>query len=187
MAGSTAPPAIDAAPIDGEALRGLLVAGTTWLARNAAAVNALNVFPVPDGDTGTNMLLTMRAAVEAAAGAQSTEPAEVMRAAAQGAVRAAGGQGEPSGRQGPASCREVLECALSAAREAVERTPDQLALLRQAGVVDAGGEGYRLILEGIALALRGEPLPAAPTAEQPAMCPTPAAERPASWAAAAMD
>src|SRR5919197_1250793 len=91
MAGSTAPPAIDAAPIDGEALRGLLVAGTTWLARNAAAVNALNVFPVPDGDTGTNMLLTMRAAVEAAAGAQSTEPAEVMRAAAQGAVMGARG------------------------------------------------------------------------------------------------
>src|SRR5262245_44332681 len=54
-------------PLDGEALLRLLSAGMRWLERNAAAVNALNVFPVPDGDTGTNMLLTIRAAVEAAA------------------------------------------------------------------------------------------------------------------------
>jgi len=48
--------------IDGPGLRGLAEAACTWLATNHEAVNALNVFPVPDGDTGTNMLLTMRSA-----------------------------------------------------------------------------------------------------------------------------
>jgi uncharacterized protein len=54
----------------------------------------------------------------------------------------------------------VLEAALAAAVQAVERTPEQLPVLRQAGVVDAGGEGYRVILEGMALVLKGEPIPA---------------------------
>ena len=48
--------------VDGPGLRALAEAACTWLATNHEAVNALNVFPVPDGDTGTNMLLTMRSA-----------------------------------------------------------------------------------------------------------------------------
>lgn len=48
--------------VDGTGLRALAEAACTWLATNHEAVNALNVFPVPDGDTGTNMLLTMRSA-----------------------------------------------------------------------------------------------------------------------------
>src|SRR5438094_9395846 len=82
--------------LDGAALLQLLSAGTRWLERNAAAVDALNVFPVPDGDTGTNMLLTMRAAVEAAGklqGADAASAAHVMRAAAHGALLGARGNG----------------------------------------------------------------------------------------------
>ena len=49
-------------PIDGQALKKLVEAGLTWLRANQQLVNALNVFPVPDGDTGTNMVLTMQSA-----------------------------------------------------------------------------------------------------------------------------
>ncbi|MGH2369128.1 MAG: DAK2 domain-containing protein, partial [Chloroflexota bacterium] len=97
MAGITQTPASDssreapATPIDGGLLRQLLRSATTWLERNAATVDALNVFPVPDGDTGTNMLLTMRAAVEAAEKAKATGAGQLMKAAAQGAVMGARG------------------------------------------------------------------------------------------------
>jgi hypothetical protein len=213
--------------LDGRTFSGLLGAATAWLERNAAAINALNVFPVPDGDTGTNMLLTMRAAVEAAAkvpGLQAGNAGAVLHAAAQGAVMGARGNSgvilsqiiaglaagvgdaatcdgtllaralaegadtayravprpvegtiltvaraageaamEAAQREGAGvTCRHVFDAALAAARTAVEQTPEQLAILRQAGVVDAGGEGCRVILEGMALAERGEPLPEAP-------------------------
>src|SRR5437588_8942897 len=55
------------AVVDGAGLLRALCAGTGWLERNVAGVNALNVFPVPDGDTGTNMFLTMKSAHAAAA------------------------------------------------------------------------------------------------------------------------
>jgi DAK2 domain fusion protein YloV len=212
----------EVAVLDGVILSSLLEAGTLWLERNAARLNALNVFPVPDGDTGTNMLLTMRSAVQAARQLAEQGAGSVMRAAAQGALMGARGNsgvilsqilagiareldehplsdgatlaralaegaasgyravGQPvegtiltvaraagaaavaaaSGRHGSkAGCRLVLERAAEAAARAVAQTPDQLPLLRQAGVVDAGGEGYRLLLEGMVYALRGEPLP----------------------------
>ncbi|MDQ6834160.1 MAG: DAK2 domain-containing protein, partial [Chloroflexota bacterium] len=57
----------DLVTVDGAGLLRSLRAGRDWLERNVAAVNALNVFPVPDGDTGTNMFLTMQAAYAAAA------------------------------------------------------------------------------------------------------------------------
>ncbi len=49
-------------PFDGQALKRLVEAGLTWLKTNQQTVNSLNVFPVPDGDTGTNMMLTMTSA-----------------------------------------------------------------------------------------------------------------------------
>src|SRR5512139_4336272 len=49
-------------PLDGQALKKLVEAGLTWLRTNQQTVNALNVFPVPDGDTGTNMVLIMQSA-----------------------------------------------------------------------------------------------------------------------------
>ena len=51
-------------PLDGQSLKTLVEAGLTWLRTNQQTVNALNVFPVPDGDTGTNMVLTMQAALD---------------------------------------------------------------------------------------------------------------------------
>ena len=63
-------PAAAARPLDGEALLGAFAGGTQALARQADAINAINVFPVPDGDTGTNMSLTMRAALEEAGRAE---------------------------------------------------------------------------------------------------------------------
>src|SRR5687768_12478187 len=209
------------APLDSATLTRLIRGGTSWLERNAAVVNQLNVFPVPDGDTGTNMLLTMRAAADGATKTKAAETGAVMRAIAQGAVMGARGNsgvilsqivaGLARGLEGTTtvdgpsfaraimegsatayravtrpvegtiltvareagegamdvlsahadpSCIEVLEAALASAVQAVERTPEQLPVLRQAGVVDAGGEGYRVILEGMALVLRGEPIPA---------------------------
>src|SRR6266508_5964626 len=49
-------------PIDGQSLKRLVDAGLTWLRTNQQTVNSLNVFPVPDGDTGTNMVLTLQSA-----------------------------------------------------------------------------------------------------------------------------
>ena len=52
--------------ITGQELREMFAAATAWLEKNAPDIDDLNVFPVPDGDTGTNMLLTMRSSVEEA-------------------------------------------------------------------------------------------------------------------------
>ena len=203
--------------LDGPTLRRLLESGAAWLARNATPLNDLNVFPVPDGDTGTNMVLTMRSGVEGLAN-MPDGAAQIARAAAQGAVmgargnsgvilsqilagmarglearcdaeglaaalvegaetayravprpvegtiltvaRAAGEAAQAAVREaGDAGCEQVLAEAHAGAQRAVERTPEQLPLLRQAGVVDAGGEGYRVLLEGMLYALRGIPLP----------------------------
>ena len=72
-------------------MQDLLNAGLAWLDRHHEIVNALNVFPVPDGDTGTNMLLTMRSACQEikSEGAQSVS--DVARAAAHGALMGARG------------------------------------------------------------------------------------------------
>ena len=222
-----APVSPAAETLGGEDFRRLLQSATTWLERNAAAVDALNVFPVPDGDTGTNMLLTMRATLDGARKVKGSAAGAVLKGAAQGAVMGARGNsgvilsqiiagiargaGEHETCDGsllaaalaegaatayravsrpvegtiltvarlagdgavaaagqppagvPLTCRYVMERAHSAAREAVERTPEQLPVLRQSGVVDAGGEGYRVILEGMALDLAGESLPESPS------------------------
>lgn len=65
---------------DGARLRYLMMAALIWLEQHAEQVNALNVFPVPDGDTGTNMLLTLRAAVSAIAHEAATPSARWRRA-----------------------------------------------------------------------------------------------------------
>lgn len=77
------------AALDGRELRAMIESAAAWLERNAEAVNAINVFPVPDGDTGTNMAMTMRATVDAAAGAETV--GEVIHAMARGALMGARG------------------------------------------------------------------------------------------------
>ncbi len=205
----------------GEGLKRALEAGTAWLERHAEAVNALNVYPVPDGDTGTNMLLTMRAALEeigrrssdhsAAAVAQAVSygalmgargnsgvilsqlfrgmarvlnddsftAKELAAAMREGAVTAYKGVIKPVEGTILTVAREAAEAAVAAAEEdddilhvlervvmeakrSVERTPSLLPVLREAGVVDAGGQGLFIILEGALRFLRGEAVEFAP-------------------------
>ncbi len=85
------PENIPVTSLSAEQFRDLLQSGLMWLDQHREIVNSLNVFPVPDGDTGTNMLLTMRSAVQEVdrSGADSTS--ELARAAAQGALMGARG------------------------------------------------------------------------------------------------
>ena len=198
----------------------MLAVSTAWLERHSASINALNVFPVPDGDTGVNMLLTMQAALQEVSDFPGHPVGEVAGAMAQGALMGARGnsgvilsqvfrgmavgldevqamgpkelaralvQGSETAYQGViepvegtmltvardagnaaleaaangARLVEVLESTVSAARESVARTPTLLDVLRKAGVVDAGGQGLYVILDGFLRHARGEPLEAA--------------------------
>ena len=77
--------------IDGQVFRDMFSAATAWLEKNAADIDALNVFPVPDGDTGTNMLLTMRSGIEEAYRAPDNSASAVAEALAKGALLGARG------------------------------------------------------------------------------------------------
>jgi uncharacterized protein len=216
----------DAVPFAAKLLDAL-AASATWLERHTEAINALNVFPVPDGDTGLNLSLTLRAGVDGARTVSRETGAAVLDAAARGALmgargnsgvilaqllrgvaRAAAGRDEIDGplaaellqagadaaydavaepvegtmltvaraaahgaadrAQQEGVLLDVLEAAHEGAQAAVRKTPEQLAILRQAGVVDAGGEGLRVILQGLCLHLRGESMagPAQPPAQR---------------------
>ena len=199
---------------DTETVLGLARAAEASLDANRARLDDLNVYPVPDGDTGTNMLLTARAVVEALEGGD----ADVVRASLLGArgnsgvilsqiVRGAVGvldAGEQVDAEVVArALRAASDAAYAAVREPVEGTiltviralaeeaearsaetledqlaalvvrgdaavadtRDQLDVLREAGVVDAGAAGLVEIIRGIAAHIRGEPLPEAPAAE----------------------
>jgi len=202
----------------------LVRAAETALERNRARLDDLNVYPVPDGDTGTNMLLTVRAVTEALQQSVSESgradlAREVARAALLGArgnsgvilsqiVRGAAdvlGQAgdidaevvaralrqasdeayaavrepaegtiltairvlaeEAEARRGGAELPELFAALARRGDEAVEQTREQLEVLRQAGVVDAGAAGLIEIVRGLAAQLAGEPLPEAPAAE----------------------
>ena len=77
--------------IDGHLLKEMLIDGAAMLEKNKAAIDALNVFPVPDGDTGTNMSLTMMSAVKELAGVDSEDASVVAAAIARGALKGARG------------------------------------------------------------------------------------------------
>lgn len=77
--------------IDGSLLREMFLSGCTYLNNNREAVDALNVFPVPDGDTGTNMSQTMNAAVKELASSRTLSASEIAEMAAKGALRGARG------------------------------------------------------------------------------------------------
>jgi DAK2 domain fusion protein YloV len=80
-----------AAPIDGQTLKKLMEAGLTWLRANQQTVNALNVFPVPDGDTGTNMVLTMQSAYNEIKDSGHRAIGQMAAAISQGALMGARG------------------------------------------------------------------------------------------------
>ena len=195
--------------MDGPLFKRALLGSLSWLSANHEEVNRLNVFPVPDGDTGTNMLLTLQSAVEdikesnaaevskiaklashgslmgargnsgvilsqifrgfarAVEGKSSLSPAELAVAfeeAANAAYRAVNkptegtiltvareaGRSAAAAASGPdATVPGVIAAAAAGARAAVLKTPSQLQILRDAGVVDAGGFGLQIILEGM--------------------------------------
>jgi DAK2 domain fusion protein YloV len=198
--------------VDGQALTKLASMGLTWLRTNQELVNSLNVFPVPDGDTGINMVLTMQSAWQEIAQLGERSIGKVCHAIAHGALMGARGNsgvilsqlwrgfarsldGIPEMdaeafvhalvearntaykgvvrpvegtiltvskdiagaalrclEQGVSSTLEVLEHVVEAAADSVERTPELLPVLKEAGVVDAGGKGLFFLLEGM---LRG--------------------------------
>lgn len=215
-------------PLDGQAVKRLIQAGMTWLSTNKQLVNALNVFPVPDGDTGTNMLLTMQSAFAEIENSPERHAGKVMAAVAQGALMGARGnsgvilsqifRGLASGLendefltadnlcQALSSARdmaykgvvrpvegtiltvikdvaaaahqameehkaknpiELLDITVTSAAASVERTPDLLDVLKEAGVVDSGGKGLFFIFEGMMRWVNGEPLDTALTSSLP--------------------
>ncbi|MDH5505906.1 MAG: DAK2 domain-containing protein [Anaerolineae bacterium] len=78
-------------PLDGQAVKNLTIAGMTWLKTNKQLVNSLNVFPVPDGDTGTNMVLTMQSAIEEIVDSPERNTGKMLHAVAHGALMGARG------------------------------------------------------------------------------------------------
>ncbi|HEX5808379.1 MAG TPA: DAK2 domain-containing protein [Anaerolineales bacterium] len=204
-------------PINGQSMKRLVEAGLIWLRTNQQTVNALNVFPVPDGDTGTNMVLTMQSAwneikdlgyrsLSDMAGAvskgalmgargnsgvilsqlwrgfaRSVHGKDVLDAAAlakafgeardtayKGVVRPVEGTiltvakevaiATEAALQSTQDPIEILEIAVRAADQAVQKTPELLPVLKQAGVVDSGGKGLYFILEGMLRHVYGESL-----------------------------
>jgi DAK2 domain fusion protein YloV len=88
---STRVQAFSKKPLDGQALKSLTGAGLTWLRTNQQTVNSLNVFPVPDGDTGTNMVLTMQAAYDEVVNSSERNVGKMAHAIAHGALMGARG------------------------------------------------------------------------------------------------
>lgn len=206
----------EAKAISGKDLRGMFEAATGWLEKSSADIDALNVFPVPDGDTGTNMLLTMRSSIEESYQAANGSVSAVAQAMARGALVGARGNsgvilsqiwnGMAQGldeketmtgadlvtgllkaskvaykglsnpvegtiltviREAAAAAKKhaadvsddvisVMEATVEAARESVANTPTLLPVLKDAGVVDAGGQGLYTLLEGALHYLKGE-------------------------------
>jgi hypothetical protein len=194
------------------------------LEANRRRIDDLNVYPVPDGDTGTNLTLSVRTIVEALERSSATEPAavakELTRAALMGARGNSGvifsqivrGAAEVLGEEGALDAARVrraargasdaayravrrpvegtmltvvrelaeeaedprhsalelaplLKALLRRGEDALARTPEQLAVLKEAGVVDAGGAGLLELFRGITAAVAGEPIPETPPEE----------------------
>jgi uncharacterized protein len=207
----------DVRALDGEDLKAMMHAALLWLRQHQEAINTLNVFPVPDGDTGTNMTLTMdsawkeivneeeshvgrmanklaHGALMGARGNSGVILSQIWRGFARGldekmqmnvddlsrAMRAAAdtaykGVVKPvegtiltvvrevaeeveTAAEETEDLLEVFDRMLRRAKAAEARTPALLPVLREAGVVDSGGQGLVVILEGMWRQLNGMPL-----------------------------
>ena len=204
--------------ISGGAFKQMVAFGAACIAQQKQTINDLNVFPVPDGDTGTNMCLTIQTAVNELRKCQPATVDEAAKVTASGLLRGARGNSgvilsllfrgmskvlkgtaEADGAQLAAAMQEgvataygavmkpaegtVLTVSRLAAQRALEAAGEQNSaeyvleeaiktgyatlaetiemnpVLKKAGVVDAGGKGYLIILEGMLRALRGEEIP----------------------------
>ncbi len=200
---------------NGQQFKKLARAGLFWLEKHQQIVNALNVFPVPDGDTGTNMLLTMRSAWRNIQDSSEEHVGKLAQKFSKGALMGARGnsgvilsqiwrgmaqalehEAELSAadlgrafqqasdtaykgvmkpvegtiltviREGAEEAmdaaaksddlRFVLRRAITRCGQALERTPELLPILKQAGVVDSGGQGLIFVLEGMYKYATGE-------------------------------
>jgi DAK2 domain fusion protein YloV len=206
-----------------ERARELAHSALTALERNRRRIDDLNVYPVPDGDTGTNMTLTVRAVVdhldETTSSDRPTLARELTRAALMGArgnsgvifsqilrgfaeiagpaetldapalahafrgasdaayravrkpvegtmltvIREMAEEAEANTNASPV---DLLHAVVARGGDAVERTPQYLDVLRDAGVVDAGAAGLLELVRGLTAAVAGEPLPEAPEPEE---------------------
>ncbi len=204
--------------ISGGAFKQMVAFGAACIAQQKQTINDLNVFPVPDGDTGTNMCLTIQTAVNELRKNQPATVEEAAKITASGLLRGARGNSgvilsllfrgmskalkgvtEADGAQLAAAMQEgvataygavmkpaegtvltvsrlaaqraleaagerndadyVLEEAIKTAYATLAETTEKNPVLKKAGVVDAGGKGYLIILEGMLRALRGEEIP----------------------------
>ncbi len=200
--------------LDGHDLKLMVAAALSWLRQHQAEINALNVFPVPDGDTGTNMMLTMTSAWNEVADVQEENVGRLAGKVAHGALMGARGnsgvilsqilrgfargldsKGQMSAADLPVALNEardtaykgvvkpvegtiltvmrevaeesavvvqetedlqrIFERLVQRAKSAVARTPQLLPVLRQAGVVDSGGQGLFVVLEGMLRYMKG--------------------------------
>ena len=203
--------------LDGPRLARSLYAASDWVAAGREEINRINVFPVPDGDTGTNFSLTLRSVADALRALGDASLPETARTAARGAVLGARGNsgmmlahfllGFSDSLDGKetASTRDIAaairvgaerlysslddpregtiltvarEAALAAERAAADspdigvfmtrmlqegeaalaRTPELMSVLKEAGVVDAGGKGFVRMLEGVVRLIEGDPI-----------------------------
>lgn len=201
--------------LDGQQVKSLVEAATLWLKTNAQLVNSLNVFPIPDGDTGSNMMMTLQSGWNEIAVTNDDNVGAVFGAVAKGALMGARGnsgvilsqfwrgiaravEGEPiltkelyvkalnearntaykgvvrpvegtiltvlkdtaaeveAGIDGCRTFEDVFALTVAAADRSVNRTPELLPVLKQAGVVDSGGKGLFFILEGFLRYIRNE-------------------------------
>lgn len=200
--------------LDGPTFKRLVEASLIWLKTNQQLINSLNVFPVPDGDTGTNMLLTMQAAYNEIAHSGEKNLGRLVHSVAQGALMGARGNSgvilsqlwrgfsraldsyetantemivralhearntaykgvvrpvegtiltvakdmaaeAENQLRASADLFTLLENVTREADESVKRTPELLPILKQAGVVDSGGKGLFILLEGMLRSLKG--------------------------------
>lgn len=200
--------------IDGDTFRKMCYGALNKLKDQQSYIDSLNVFPVPDGDTGTNMLLTFQEAVENLEQSSSNRIDSLTQALSKGALMGARGnsgvilsqllrgfseankynktmknedlikslseasriayQGVLKPVEGTIltvarkaarraekleeteNIEELLQKVIDTAHKALNKTPDQLPQLKEAGVVDAGGQGYLTILEGMLAGLTGK-------------------------------
>ena len=202
--------------IDGLLLKEMIIAGANLLEQNREAIDALNVFPVPDGDTGTNMSLTMKSTVREIAAHDEQSASKLINMASRGALKGARGNSgvilsqilrgfargidgcetldaktfarglkfgadtaykavmkpkegtiltvirviaEDSARyvqKKPDNLPGLLDKVIRSGEAILEKTPDMLPALKQAGVVDSGGQGLLTVLKGWRAAFNGE-------------------------------
>ena len=204
--------------IDGILFKQMVLHGAAAIALQKQAINDLNVFPVPDGDTGTNMSMTINTAAGELRKITPDSVGQASKVCASALLRGARGNSgvilsllfrgiskglknveEADGRQFAAAMQEgvaaaysavmkpaegtvltvsrlaskravdaageqndaefVLEEAIKTGYEVLAQTTDMNPVLKKANVVDAGGKGYLVILEGMLAAMRGEELP----------------------------